>query len=215
MSYVLKGKHIISTTMRKNIYYLMALLLVFTIGISSCTTMREREVEDEISEFRNWINDQSARIADRTEEDWKQSKEDFRVRTQELDLRQNKFSAELREEYQQLKEDFNNLDKEREKRRREAMVAEWDAKLLGSYADKTTISKENVREAYILFLENVRSMHGNWSNEDWEMAKWVMNRLDERKEEVDDELPTDDEVKIKALQMEFRTLETTNDVRGN
>lgn len=194
---------------------MLKLLLVLTIGFSACTASREQEVENDISSFRTWVNDQSANIADRTEDDWKQAKEDFRIRTAELDQREDQLSAEVREEYQQLKNDFQNLDEEREKRMLDANGAEWEAKLLGGYADKATITKENVKDVYIQLLENVRSMRSTWTDEDWEMAKMVLNRLNDRKEEVDDDLPTEDEVKIKALQMEFRTLETANDVGGN
>lgn len=198
--------------MEKKFYYLLTLLCLFSIGFSSCTVSRDREVEDEISSFRNWVNDQAATIADRTEQDWERAKESFRVRTEELDQRQDKFSEELRQEYQQLKEDFRNLDDERVKRRRALKLAEWEANLLGGYADKSTIRRENVKQVYEYFMENVRNLESNWTDEDWEMAKMVLERLNERKDEVDENLPTEDEVAIKALQMEFHTLETANDM---
>lgn len=201
--------------MEKKLYYLLTLLCLLSWGLSSCTVSRDREVEDEISDFRSWVNDQAATIADRTEQDWKRAKEDFRVRTQELDQRQDNFSAELKQDYQQLKEDFNNLEEERAKRRKALKLAEWEANLLGSYADRTTITGENLKQVYVQFMENVRSRENNWTDEDWEMAKMVLERLNERKEEVDDNISTEDEVSIKALQMEFRTLETANDTGVN
>lgn len=192
------------------------LFLVFGLSLLfACTTARDREVNDELSDFRNWINQTTANIAERTEEDWKRAKSDFNTRTRELDQKQEGFSDELKQDYESLKAEFRTADETYERNLRAARLAEWEQRLLGPYSDKTTINQTNVRQAYITFLENVRNQHNTWSNEDWEMAKMVLNSLNERKDEVDEGLNTDDEVKIKALQMEFRALETAGDLGGN
>lgn len=195
--------------------YLFGLFFCAATLLSSCSASKEAEVEDELGDFRNWITQTTANISAQTEEDWKRAKDDFATRTQELDQKQEGFSEELKQEYQQLKDEFNNADKKYEESRRAARLAEWEQKLLGTYADKTTITRENVRQVYITFMENVRSLRSTWTDEDWEMAKMVMKSLNDRKDEVDEDLPTDDEVKIKALQMEFTTLETGGDMGVN
>ncbi|MBC5774915.1 hypothetical protein H8S95_12635 [Pontibacter sp. KCTC 32443] len=200
--------------MKKRAYQLLSIL--FTVALlSSCSASKEAEVEDELGDFRTWVNQSTANIADRTEEDWQRAKEDFATRTRELDQKQENFSDELKQDYQNLKDEFNKADEEYERNRRAARLTEWEQKLLGTYADKTTITRDNVRQVYITFLENVRSQRSTWTNEDWEMAKLVMQSLNDRKDEVDEDLSTDDEVKIKALQMEFTTLETGGDLGGN
>ncbi|WP_161891092.1 hypothetical protein [Pontibacter russatus] len=44
------------------------------------------------------------------------------------------------------------------------------------------------------------------------MAKMVLERLNKRKDAISADIDTDSEVKIKALQMEFLTLETAADI---
>ena len=200
--------------MKKKAFNLLSILFVVAL-LSACSASKETEVEDELGDFRTWVSQTTSNIGDRTEDDWKRAKSDFSTRTQELDQKQETFTDELKQEYQQLKDEFNNADKAYEEGRRAARLTEWEQKLLGSYADKTTITSANVRQVYIAFLESVRSQRSTWTDEDWEMAKMVMKSLNDRKEEVDEDLPTDDEVKIKALQMEFRTLETGGDLGGN
>lgn len=190
-------------------------ILYIAVLLSACSASKEAEVEDELGDFRSWVSQATANVADRTEDDWKRAKDDFATRTQELDQKQETFSDELKQEYQQLKEEFSNADKEYERSLRAARLAEWEQKLLGTYADKSTITGANLRQVYIDFLENVRTQRSSWTDEDWEMAKMVLESLNARKDEVDEGLPTDDEVKIKALQMEFRTLETAGDLGGN
>ncbi|NDK56014.1 hypothetical protein [Pontibacter fetidus] len=195
--------------------YLLGWCFCVIALLSSCSASKETKVEDELGDFRNWISQTTSNISDRTEEDWKKAKSDFATRTQELDVKQENFSDELKQDYQNLKQQFNDADKQYEESRRAARLTEWEQKLLGSYADKSTITRENVRQVYITFMENVRSQRSNWTDQDWEMAKMVMQTLNDRKDEVDEDLPTDDEVKIKALQMEFKTLETGGDLGGN
>lgn len=201
--------------MKRITLYLFGLLFMTSAMLSSCSASKETEVEDELGDFRNWVSQTTSNVADRTEEDWKQAKEDFATRTQELDVKQENFSDELKQDYQNLKDEFNQADEEYETARRAARLAEWEQKLLGTYADKSTITQGNVRQVYITFLENVRNQRDTWTDADWEMAKMVLDSLNDRKDEVDEGLPTDDEVKIKALQMEFRTLETGGDLGGN
>ncbi|HEY4651725.1 MAG TPA: hypothetical protein VIG72_09930 [Pontibacter sp.] len=199
--------------MRNTITCLLSILLMVML-LPACSTSREAEVEDDLSGFRHWVTQTTSNIAGRTEADWKRAKADFQARTAELDAKQGHFSDELKQDYEQLKAEFRKADETYERDQRAAKLAEWEQRLLGTYTDKTTITQQNVRDAYITLLENVRNQHSTWTNEDWEMAKMVMESLNARKDEVDDGLPTDDEVKIKALQMEFRTLETANDVSG-
>ena len=189
----------------------MLSLMFSLVCLGSCTTTRESEVEDELGDFRNWISRETTQLANRTEEDWKQSKEDFRMRTQQLDQKQNQFSEELREEYQQLKQEFNEADETYMSARSEARQAEWRSKLLGQWSNMDTINASNVRDAYITFLENVRSLKGEWTDEEWGIAKTVMQQLNDRKDELNADIDTESEVKIKALQMEFLTLETAAD----
>lgn len=191
---------------------LLLSLLLSIISLGSCTTTRETEVEDELGDFRNWVSRETSQLADRTEEDWEQAKQDFKTRTKELDQKQNQFSAELKEEYKQLKQEFNEADEEYMSARSEARMAERQQELLGQSADLSTITAANIREAYITFMENVRTRKSEWTNEDWDMAKMVLQQLNDRKDEINTEIDTDTEVKIKALQMEFLTLETADDI---
>lgn len=204
--------------MRRTSKFSMLLLFFALMVLGSCSTTKESDplVQDELKDFRDWVNTQTNTVAERTSQDWKRSKEDFQMRTAELDRKQENFSEEVREEYQTLKDNFNRLaEKEASRPAQEAALPEWEERLLSTYSDYSTITKQNVRDVYIYFMENVRTQHTNWSNDDWDMAKLVLEKLNTRKDAIDDGLETDAEVKIKALEMEFRTLENGADLSGN
>lgn len=90
---------------------------------------------------------------------------------------------------------------------------DWHKKLLGPYSNVDTLTAANMREAYITLLENVRQLHGRWADKDWEQAKAVLDKLDYKKNTLESQLSIGDKAKIKMLQAEFRTLETTDDVK--
>lgn len=191
-------------------------IALFVALTAACSGTKEAEMEtkDELADFRNWVNTAAANVADRTQEDWQRAKDDFRMRTQELDQVQDNFTDEVKQEYQQLKQEFNDADARYTANQQEGSLVEWQSSLLGNWADMQTIDATNVREAYITFMENVRQNKGTWSDADWEMAGRVLESLNQRKSELSD-VPTDSEVKIKALQIEFQTLETAADARDD
>lgn len=196
----------------KGIFRILSTCAVLAgLVLGSCTATREQQVEDDLSDFRAWVNDFTASVADRTEEDWKRAREDFSKRTQELDRKQENFSDELKQDYQNLKQEFQDADEKYKRSHSAGEMEDWEQNLLGEWAT-TTLNETNVEAAYEAFMERVRVEKENWTNEDWEMAKRVLERLNERKDAISGNIPTGSEVKIKALQMEFRTLETAADL---
>ena len=96
----------------------------------------------------------------------------------------------------------------------ENMLQQWQKKLLGPYANIDTLTSGNIREAYITFMSSVREQHSSWSDKEWEQAKAVLDKLDYKKNTLEGQLGLADKAKIKALQAEFRTLETAGDVKN-
>lgn len=183
--------------------------------LSSCTASREREEEGDLNEFRSWIDTQTSRLEERTEEDWQKTKVDFKRRTDELDRKQERFTEQLKADYQRLKEDFKEREKERDKlSERRTQLAKWEQELLGAYAEPSSVNLKNIRMAYATLVENVRSRHENWDQEDWDMANLVLKDLNKRKEALG-ELPDEEEVQIKALQMEISAMETGDETGQN
>jgi hypothetical protein len=174
-------------------------VLFLSVLVSACTATREQEVEGDVNEFRSWVNAQTTQLAERTEEDWKSTKADFRRRTEELDRKQDRFSDRIKSDYQQIKADFKARELERDR------LSERQRELLGEFAPRSAVTSVNVKRAYVTFMDNVRDRHVHWEQDDWEMADMVLNELDKRKASFD-ELADEDEVQIKALKMEFEAL---------
>lgn len=89
-----------------------------------------------------------------------------------------------------------------------------ERELLGPYADIKSLTTSNLAHAYITFLENVKARNGNWSAQDWDGAKVVMQKLDARKNSMARILKVADVSHIKKVQAEFRKLEAQNHAKN-
>ncbi len=98
-------------------------------------------------------------------------------------------------------------------RQQEDSATKLQQELLGQYADINALTATNLRQAYITLLENVRSKHATWTDQDWAKAQAVVNKLDAKKNTLEKQLGVDDKGKIKLLQGELRTLETKADAK--
>lgn len=193
--------------MKNNWIKTYAFVLFLFVVLSGCTATREQEIEGDVNEFRSWANMQTSRLEERTEEDWKNTKEEFRRRTSELDRQQDKFSEKIKADYQQIKEDFKARERERDKLSEQySGLEQWRQDLLGQYASPAAVNAQNVKRVYVIFMDNVRAMHTTWGEQEWEKAGLVLEELNRRKDAFD-ELADEDEVQIKALQMEFTALQ--------
>ncbi|HEX8270362.1 MAG TPA: DUF6565 domain-containing protein [Flavobacterium sp.] len=73
------------------------------------------------------------------------------------------------------------------------------------------VNKDNIREVYENFIENVQDNKDSYSREDWDEIKLLYEALDTRKNTVEKEgLSSDDNRKISAAKIKFAPMYTTN-----
>ncbi|MDX5346273.1 MAG: hypothetical protein LPK19_03420 [Hymenobacteraceae bacterium] len=210
---------------RFNLHHVVMALsfMLFSFSFGSCTTAKEREAESELQQFTNWVDRQSTQVANFSEEQWKDVKQEYKQQVDNLDQTEDKLSDEGKELYRSTKNQFQEWDREleqrfaEEKRMKEqqtemAMSAEMEKELLGDNMDVNTLSAANMRDTYISFMQKVRRKKDNWTEAEWEQAEQVLKKLNNRKDQVSNLLSMKDKAKITALQMEFQSLQTGSDL---
>ena len=89
--------------------------------------------------------------------------------------------------------------------RHEAAV---DNELLGSYAGHLAeLTPATIGGAYRQLLQQTRTRHPAWTNRDWDYARAVYARLNAELKRVRPDLPARDEVRVRAWQAEFASLQ--------
>ena len=174
-----------------------------------------KTAEDRLEELRGWMNEKSGSADTAIRRDWPEVKKKIRLRTAELDKNVDSLSAESREEYNQLKERYQRWE-EREERRQQTpldktKLTKWQEQLLREYKDNDKITPQNIREAYLTFMGVVRAKRQNWTQSDWDYVDHVYGLLNQRRGEIEGQIASNDNLKIRTLQAEYLTLEGSAD----
>ena len=188
-----------------------------TDTVSVSRTETRTGVNDELREFRDWVNNKTSEADTNARRRWPKVKEEFKPRTEHLETRLDSLSAESKQEYAELKKRYELWEKKQQTRTAqpldEATLKKWQQQLLGERADLTSITGANARETYLLFMGIVRAKKANWSLTDWDYVDHVYSQLNDRRAQIEDQIPAADRLKIKTLQTEYLALEAAADAK--
>lgn len=219
-----------------------SVILCLGIGLWSCESRREVEgteeitvdtaengdtarvvktgntAEDELEEFRAWLNRQTEKGDTAIRREWPAVREDLRERNARLEQKFDSLSAESKEEYRELQSRYERWE-ERQERRQErplapATLSQWQDKLLRDYENLDKVEPQNIRAAYLTFMGEVRTNRRNWTQDDWDHVDYVYGQLNQRRREIEGQLRTADKLKIRTLQAEYLTLEGAADTQS-
>ncbi|MCJ8166701.1 hypothetical protein MKJ04_17780 [Pontibacter sp. E15-1] len=177
-----------------------------------------RTAEDELEEFRTWLNRQSEKGDTAIRREWPAVRDELRERNARLEQKFDSLSASSKDEYRNLQDRYNRWEERQERRQLQplqpAKTMEWQQQLLREYKDLDNVQPQNLREAYLTFMGEVRIKRRNWTQDDWDYVDYVYSKLNQRLREVDSKLRTGDKLKIRTLQAEYLTLEGAADTQS-
>jgi hypothetical protein len=190
---------------------------------SDTTTVAHRQTsvstkaDNDVRDFKNWVNEKTTRADSNAKEKWPEIKQDFKTRSAQLESKMDSVSAETKRDYEEAKARYQAWENRRDNRTSKpldnAKLSTWRKNLLSNYSDINTVTAANAKVAYLLFMGVVRAKHETWSQEDWDYVDAVYGELNQRKREIENNISNADGFKIKTLQGEYLTLETAADVK--
>ena len=184
-----------------------------TVSVS-CTETTTRP-NDDLREFRDWVNNKTAEADTNANRRWPKVKDEFKTRTSKLETHMDSLSEDSKQEYAELKRRYELWEKKQEARTaqplNEATLVKWRKELLGEHQDLSSINGGNARETYLLFMGIVRAKRENWTLTDWDYVDHVYTQLNNRKSQIESKIPMADRLKIKSLQAEYLALEAGAD----
>lgn len=173
--------------------------------------------EDELEEFRAWLNRQTEKGDTAIRREWPQVREELRERNAKLEQKFDSLSEESKEEFRTLQGRYDRWEERQERRQDQplepAKVTQWQNQLLDEYKNLNSIQPENIREAYLTFMGEVRTKRSNWTQDDWDYVDYVYSQLNQRRREIENKLRTSDKLKIRTLQAEYLALEGSADTQ--
>lgn len=173
--------------------------------------------EQELEEFRGWMNKQVEKGDTAIQREWPQVKEELRRRNAILESKFDSLSERSKAEYRDLQKRYRNWEERQERRMQEPLkaekIAEWQGMLLREYKDLEQIQPAQMREAYLTFMGTVRAKQSNWTQNDWDYVDHVYGKLNDRRGQLESQISTSDKIKIRTLQAEYLALEGAADTK--
>ncbi|RIJ34409.1 hypothetical protein [Pontibacter oryzae] len=173
--------------------------------------------EQELNEFREWLNRQADKGDTAIRKEWPQMKEDLRQKNAELERSFDSLSAKSKQEYRELQQRYKNWEARQERRQQQPLdrdkVTLWQEQLLREYSNINEISAAQMREAYLTFMGTVRTKRRSWTQDDWDYVDYVYSELNQRRRQLEGNLRVADNLKIRSLQAEYLALEGSADTK--
>jgi len=186
-------------------------------GDTAIVSRRNPKVSEELAEFKAWVNSKANRVDSSADKNWPKVKEEYKARTARLESRMDSLSVQSKQEYAELKTKYQNWEAKKERRESKplqpAKIQEWQQQLLGANTNLASLTAADMRETYLLFMGIVRAKKQRWTQEDWDYVDHVYGQLNNRREQVESDIPTTDRIKIKSLQAEYLALEASGDAK--
>lgn len=93
-----------------------------------------------------------------------------------------------------------------------AALRQLETELLGPIYI-SAITPDKMLQAYTTFVSKVKAKNKTWTASDWNNADAIMEKLNYRRNLLEHKIATSELIKIKALQIQYRTLETGQDAK--
>lgn len=187
------------------------MMTVAAVGVQA-----QSKLEQDLAELRTWMNRKISQGDSITRAEWPSIKQEFKIRTENLDRKSGDLSDKSEKEYNELKADYRAWEAERESSYGQPLSREeasrWEVELAGR-KNLNRIRASQMRDVWVHFMEEVRTRRTDWSLRDWEYAEHVYNGLSDRKQAVLHDMSTGDKIKVAALQVEFNTLRKSRDAK--
>ncbi len=173
--------------------------------------------EQELEEFRGWLNQQADKGDTAIRQEWPKVREELRRRNAELEQNFDSLSEKSQQEYRDLQGRYQRWEERQERRQQQPLeqrkIAQWQEQLLREYSDLSQVSASQLREAYLTFMGTVRAKRRNWTQDDWDYVDHVYSQLNQRRRQLENEIRTADNLKIRSLQAEYLALEGSADTK--
>lgn len=181
------------------------------------TTATPSAVERDLRVFSDWVNDKVDRVDAAARRELPRLMDDFDRQSARIDKSVDSLSAQGKREYAEKKARYKDWAIEQERldaqARKPETAQQTQDRLLGEQVVLGRARAIELPELYGRFIETVRDQRRTWTATDWSAASAVLTRMNARYEQVREQIPLEERVRIRSWQGEFRTMEKARDVK--
>ncbi|MCA8829126.1 DUF6565 domain-containing protein [Hymenobacter pini] len=184
---------------------------------ASTGTATSAGLEKDLADFSDWVNDKVDRVATTARRELPRISEEFDRQSRRIDRAVDSLTVEGKKEYNTQKVRYKRWADRQDSldaaARRPATADQAQRRLLNEDVNISKARASELPDLYFRLVETMRSDKKDWTQADWSAASAVLSRLNARYDQVRDQLPLEERLRIRSLQGEFRTLEKARDVK--
>jgi len=206
----------------KNISILVSYALLISV-LASCNNASQTAKKD-VENLSQYVDSVNKVAPEYTASNWESIDAGYQSRLAEMQITE----AELKEEdkakaeetksqYETLKVAYKEKIKDAEEKRSKANNYRYilrnslfEEGKVGDEIQFNFVNAKNIHSVYEIFVKTVDNKKDNYTREDWDEIKVLYEGLDTRKNEIEKDLASSDNMKIAKLKLKFATIRALN-----
>jgi hypothetical protein len=198
---------------------LLAGILFSGAILTSCGSQSEKAAENELAQLGNYLDSVKAAAPVYTEEGWGKIKTEYNNTIEKVAKSGSKLSDEANKKLERAKVNYNEMKEDYavhiHEAKEKAEISEFRQNLrsqlfgeekIGTDMQFNFVTGKNALAVYERFVNTVKANQNKYSREDWDEIKLLYEALDTRKNEIEKDLPTADNLNIAKLKVQFATI---------
>jgi hypothetical protein len=181
------------------------------------TAQTPSAIERDLRVFSTWVNDKLDRAEAGVRREMPRVSAEFDRQSQRIDRGVDSLSAQGKREYADQKKRYQDWSVRQDsldaRARRPETAQQIQDRLLNEKVVLSRVRAAEMPDLYARFIEATRSQRRQWTATDWSNAAAVLANLNVRYEQVREQIPLEDRIRIRSWQGEFRTLEAARDAK--
>lgn len=204
----------------KKINFLNLKSLAFVAVLSGATLVScddRREYEQPLNDYEAYVDRTANDTEEWTEERWNETQAEYREKRAAVEQYADKMDDDSRRRYQEADRRYDEV---RIRYEEERSMASQGANMGNLYAavgasgsndlELNNVTAANLLDTYRQFVDQVEANKDSYSREDWQEIEIIWDALNARKNEVEKELPGEDNMKIAELKVKYGWIKTGN-----
>ncbi|RYG40020.1 MAG: hypothetical protein EOO01_28300 [Chitinophagaceae bacterium] len=196
---------------------LVAITCMMGIGLVSCDASADEKIDRDLTNLGNYMDSIKATSTDYTAEKWENIKTEYNETIREIDVEKTKLSASASTKLENVKAEYNKLKDEFEAKIKARKADDYKVKVrralfidneVGDDRKFDFVTGKNALAVYENFVNTVKKNRDTYTREDWDEIKSLYEALDNRKNEIEKDLPTADNLKIAKLKVQFAAIKS-------
>jgi hypothetical protein len=192
-------------------------VVVLLSGATLVSCDDRRDYEKPLNEYEAYVDRTANNTQEWTEERWNETEAEYRERRAEVELHADRMDERSRARYQAADRRYEDLrlkyQDQRASRTHSGNVGNLYASIGSSGSNDlqlNNVTADNLLENYRQFVDQVEANKDNYSVEDWKEIEIIWDALNRRKNEVESNLASADNMKIAELKIKYGWIKTGN-----